>query len=427
MRSIFTLAFKDIRIQTRDYFGLFWIAIFPLLYAMFFGAVFSGVGGSPEGRSLQIVVVDEERSPGSEAFVDRLRKSNALNVTTSGLEDARQAVLKGKAVAYLVIKGGFGAGGLDFGGKGKQIEMGIDPARKADAGVLKGMIMEAVFADMQQLFSDPAKGQEMLEKALKQIQAAKDLDPAAVVLLELGLKQLTKAMAFFTEARDFGPAKDAKGFNLVDLKEEAVTFGGATERPRNSFEITFPQSILWGMMGCVASFSISIVVERNQGTFLRLRTSPLTWRQVLAGKGMACFLTSAFVIVALLTFAALILGVRLGNLPLLALAIVSVALCFTGLMLFFSTLGKTEAGVAGSGWGIMMPMAMLGGGMVPLIFMPGWMQTASNFSPVKWGIYALEGAVWRGFGLAEMLLPAAILIGVGAVAYGLGVWKLSRE
>ncbi len=109
------------------------------------------------------------------------------------------------------------------------------------------------------------------------------------------------------------------------------------------------------------------------------------------------------------------------------MATVSTAICFTGLMMFVSTLGKTEAGVAGAGWGIMMPFAMLGGGMVPLIAMPPWMQTASNVSPVKWGIIALEGAIWRGFSLVDMLLPCAILIAVGAAFYAVGVWSLSRQ
>jgi hypothetical protein len=27
--------------------------------------------------------------------------------------------------------------------------------------------------------------------------------------------------------------------------------------------------------------------------------------------------------------------------------------------------------------------------------MPGFLRTASNFSPMKWGILALEGAIWR--------------------------------
>ena len=45
---------------------------------------------------------------------------------------------------------------------------------------------------------------------------------------------------------------------------------------------------------------------------------------------------------------------------------------------------------------------------VPLFAMPSWMAQAGNVSPVKWAVIALEGAVWRGFSLAEMALPLGI-------------------
>jgi len=425
MKPILTLAWKDIRLQTRDYFGLFWIFVFPVLYALFFGVVFSGAGGAgKDGRALNIAVVDEEQSPGSKAFLERLEKSPALKLHPLDREQAREAVLKGKFVAYLVIESGFGDGAMNFGGPGKKLELGIDPARQADVGFLKGILMQTVFADMQELFTNPAKAQEMARKAIGQIEKSKDLDPLQKATFTLFLGAMDEFLKTLPKQKE---GDKGKGGGLVELKEHAVSVDAPTDRPRSSFEITFPQSILWGMMGCVASFSISIVIERNQGTFLRLSTSPLTWHQVLVGKGLGCFLTSVFVIIALLTFATLALGVRLGNPVLLALAIASTAFCFTGLMMFFSTLGKTEAGVAGAGWGIMMPMAMIGGGMVPLLAMPAWMQTASNFSPVKWGIVSLEGAVWRGFSLAEMALPCAVLVGVGAVGFALGVWKLKAE
>ena len=66
-------------------------------------------------------------------------------------------------------------------------------------------------------------------------------------------------------------------------------------------------------------------------------------------------------------------------------------------MMLISTLGRTEQSASGAGWAILLVMAMLGGGMVPLFVMPAWMATASNVSPVKWAILALEGALWRGF------------------------------
>jgi hypothetical protein len=86
-----------------------------------------------------------------------------------------------------------------------------------------------------------------------------------------------------------------------------------------------------------------------------------------------------------------------------------------------SVLGRTETAVAGAGWGLFIIMAMLGGGMVPLIAMPGWMRQLSSASPVKWAILSLEGAIWRDFTLMEMMLPAGILVGVGVVTFAAGV------
>jgi ABC-2 type transport system permease protein len=54
------------------------------------------------------------------------------------------------------------------------------------------------------------------------------------------------------------------------------------------------------------------------------------------------------------------------------------------------------------------------------------MRIASHASPVRWGILALEGAIWRDFSAAEMLLPCAILIGVGVVGFLAGV-TMSRR
>ena len=107
-------------------------------------------------------------------------------------------------------------------------------------------------------------------------------------------------------------------------------------------------------------------------------------------------------------------------------AMVSTAACFTALMMTISVLGRTESAVAGASWGLMMPFAMIGGGMIPLIAMPPWLVTASAVSPFKWAITAIEGAVWRDFGLADMVLPCAVLIATGALFAGIGIAVFRR-
>ncbi len=120
-------------------------------------------------------------------------------------------------------------------------------------------------------------------------------------------------------------------------------------------------------------------------------------------------------------------GVRLDNIGFLALALCSSALCFVGLMMFISVIGKTEASVGGAGMAIMLIMSMTGGGMIPLFVMPPWMITVSNFSFVKWGIVSLEGAIWRGYNMSEMMLPVSILLTSGIVLFTVGVVILTKR
>jgi len=158
-----------------------------------------------------------------------------------------------------------------------------------------------------------------------------------------------------------------------------------------------------------------------------LQVAPLRRMQILAGKGLACFIASTTIAVVLLGIGTLVLGVRVQDLVQLAMAIVATATCFVGIMMLVSTLGRTEQSVAGAGWGIMMPLAMLGGAMVPLFFMPRWMLTLGSISPVKWSILALEGAIWRGYSLGDMLLPCGLLVGIGVSCYSLGVANFARQ
>jgi ABC-2 type transport system permease protein len=116
----------------------------------------------------------------------------------------------------------------------------------------------------------------------------------------------------------------------------------------------------------------------------------------------------------------LFFGVRPTSWVLLSLAAVCAASGFVGIMMLVSVLGKTEQAAAGAGWAVMMPLTMLGGGMVPLFVMPSWMATAGNVSPAKWAVLAFEGAIWRGFSASEMLLPCGILLAVGAACFAIG-------
>jgi ABC-2 type transport system permease protein len=122
-----------------------------------------------------------------------------------------------------------------------------------------------------------------------------------------------------------------------------------------------------------------------------------------------------------------VLGMRPGSPFLLALAAFSIACSFVGIMLAMSVTGRSAESVNGAAWGSGVLMAMFGGGMVPLVFMPAFMQVLSLFSPVRWAVEALEGAIWRNYSVVEMLRPCGVLMGIGATGFIIGVLVLKRR
>jgi ABC-2 type transport system permease protein len=121
------------------------------------------------------------------------------------------------------------------------------------------------------------------------------------------------------------------------------------------------------------------------------------------------------------------LGMSPASYPKLVVASICIAIAFTGIMMVVSVLGKTEQSVSGAGMAIIMVLAMLGGCMIPAMFLPGFMQTLSYVSPVRWAIQAIEGAIWREFTWNEMMMPLSVLLGFGAVCFVIGNQVLKRQ
>jgi ABC-2 type transport system permease protein len=197
--------------------------------------------------------------------------------------------------------------------------------------------------------------------------------------------------------------------------------------PRNGYDVTFPQAMLWAVFGCVMAFGTTFVSERVRGTLVRLQVAPVSRAQVLAGKSLAALIAIFLVETALLLLGVGAFGVRPSSWPLLLLAILCTAAAFVGVILLLASTAKTEHGIGGMGPAVMMPMFLIGGAMIPLMMMPPWMLRVSQASPVRWAIVGLEGAIWRDFTLAEMLPSCGVLLAVAAVTFTIGAMRHEAE
>lgn len=421
MKAIWTLAMKDLLVLSRDKGAMFWMLGMPILFAVFFGAVFGG-NGPDESNPLQVAVVADGLTEPGKRFVQRLDASDAIAIDIVPRAEAEELVQKGRRLAWLEVVHVPDEDLGMFAGEAPEVNLGIDPSRGAERGLLQGLVTEAMFAGFRDLMSNPEKTRGQLRRMGDRLAADADVP----MLQKLALKTFFKAFdEFLTTPVVTGESGKTAG-TAFEPKLHLVEVARERSGPPSMYSVSFPQSVLWAILGSAAGFAMSLARERTTGTMVRLLTAPLSRAQILAGKALACALACCIVTALLITVGALMFGVTVGSVPLLALATVASALCFAGITMLLGSLARTEQAVSGIAWGTLLVFAMLGGGMVPQIGMPGWMLSAGSISPARWAITALEGAIWRGFTPAEMALPCIVLTAVGVVALAIGCTRLSR-
>jgi ABC-2 type transport system permease protein len=170
--AVVALAVKDLRLLLRMRAGLFFTVVWPLLIAIGFGLILGGSGDKPQNL-IPVVVTDEDQSAESRAFVDHLAGGGEVNVARGSRQEAVDQVRHGKKTAYIIVPRGFGqAAGRMFYGEPPHVELGIDPSRRAESGMLQGLLMKHGVVRMQQIFSDPVAGQQSLDAARRSLPPA---------------------------------------------------------------------------------------------------------------------------------------------------------------------------------------------------------------------------------------------------------------
>lgn len=340
MKRILCLAHKDFVVLVGDKSNLFWVFGFPVVFALFFGLIFANTGGGDGPKDMEVGLVDQDQSELSQEYAARLDAEDALRLTPMTLEDAQERIRKGKLPAALIIKDSFSENnGMAFGTDEPIIQIMTDPSRQMQSAYLKGLAAKAQFEGFSTMFSDPDRAKENFQAWRDGIAQDPDMDP----LLAATFLTMFDSMETFTEQLNLQEGENELSDDFMSI--DTISVEREIEKgksPVHGFQVTFPQCILWGIMGCAATFAVSLVKEKTSGTLARLCVGPIRKSHILAGKGLACFATCSMVMVFLSLLAKLLFKVPIDSFPNFVLACICVNICFVGLMMFVCTLGKTE-------------------------------------------------------------------------------------
>ena len=202
--------------------------------------------------------------------------------------------------------------------------------------------------------------------------------------------------------------------SLIVFQEISPTTNNEQAQP-NSVQHNVPAWTLFAMFFIVVPLSINLVKEKNQGTYVRLLTSPVSHLVFLGGK-----IITYLIICLLQFFVMLLIGkfvfpyfglipLEWTNLGWLIVVALFSGLAAIGFGVLLGTFAKTQEQSAPFGATSVIILAALGGVWVPVFAMPEMMQWFAKISPMNWGLEAFYDVLLRQGGLVE-ILPHIILL-----------------
>lgn len=253
------------------------------------------------------------------------------------------------------------------------------------------------------------------------------------VLMEQLIAALELELPGGDETRALGEALQKGKVSLTGIRRE---FAGG-DRPAitpNAVQHNVPAWAMFGIFFIIVPISGSLLRERHEGTLMRLKTMPVSFSVLLAGKILAYVLVNLVQLAAMLWIGVSVLplfgapALGLGQSPGLILLVgLAASLAATGFGLMLGALARTYEQVAAVGPISIILAAALGGIMVPVFLMPRFMRPWSMLSPLHWGHDAFVGIFTRGASLADLAPDLVRLLLFSATTFAIALAGLLRE
>ena len=401
MHKLWTSTYKELLLLSRDIGGLAILFVMPLVLVVTITLIQDSTFRSINDNKIPILWVDYDKGEVSKNIYDGLADSKSFNIIGKESDsEAKELVFKGEYQLAIVIPANLSSE-LE-----KKVNLNVE-------GLLSKFGLEE---------ETPQSEKADLEKK----EVILYFDPATQMAFKNSIKNGIDKMIFKIETQTIYKAFQSQ---ITDDETEAIfdtesfiTFKeitpsiGENEIIPNSVQHNVPAWTLFAIFFIIVPLSINMVKEKSQGTFVRLRTNPVSYLTVLGGK------TMIYLAVCLIQFGLMLgIGVYLfpslglpglavtGKIPLLFLVALFAGLAAIGLGLLLGTVARTQEQSAPFGATFVVILAALGGVWVPVFIMPKFMQTLSNLSPMNWGLNAFYDVFLRDAGILDLIPELTLL------------------
>jgi ABC-2 type transport system permease protein len=185
-----------------------------------------------------------------------------------------------------------------------------------------------------------------------------------------------------------------------------------------------------GQAVMAAFFVVSLVVfsffgEHAWQTWDRVRASPATSMEIVAGKAIPRVVLVVAQILLLLIGGVVIFHMHVRGTPLaLAPLIVVFALCLVMLGVCVTATARTAQQANAFAFTGMVLFGALGGAYVPFALLPAWAKPIGPVTPTYWAMRGMHSVVLKHGAFGAVLLPTVVLLGMSALFATLAAYRL---
>jgi len=417
---------KELLILMRDLPGLAILFLMPLMLIVVITLTQENAMNSLNGANIDILFVDHDNSTIGDLVEEGLSNSNEINL----IKEYKNQALSDSQIRSLVAEGKFKAGII------------ISENTTLDAE-------QKIISDLRSLVrGNENEGETFIVPGIQLL-----FDPAIKVVLRISIGNAVKMVSqgaesslittvLFRQLSDVIETDDSATLMVLDalqdidvdeLPQQIVAVdesysGNTSEFIKPSItQNNVPAFSLFAMFFIVIPLAGSLIAEKNEGTYDRIRTLPVSYFNILMGKTVA-YLLICFMQFLLMAFVGVFVFPYLLELPALEMgnhyfaifiATLASALSAIGFGLLVGTYSSTHNQAAMFGAILVVIMAALGGIFMPIHMMPENLKLISNLSPLRWGIDSYLYIFVRDTGLAFIWKNLLLLFGFFIVSVGI--------
>ncbi|MEW6166690.1 MAG: ABC transporter permease [Pseudomonadota bacterium] len=380
MRRLLALCRKELLLLSRDRHGLLVLFAVPALFILLMSLALRDAFRPDAGLSIPVQIVDADGGRLARDFVDRLLAHGSFT-----------------------------------------------PSDEAGVRILLQPGFSELLATRSEFVEELIGGAP--EPMLLHLEYAPSIPPQLKGAVSLAVRQTLLAVQaeFLLEHVVGYPPEERAGLRFLSdprrlpVAERFVDRAGRGIDAPTSVQQSVPAWLIFAMFFAVIPLATAFVVERSEGSLLRLRALGVGSGLLLASKALPYYLVNLLQLIVMLAIGVWLVpllggdALTLGNSAFgLWLIGTATSIAAIGLALCVAVSVRTTLQATVAGGALSLILAALGGVMVPKMVMPEAMQRLTQVSPMAWSLEGFWDIVLRR-GTWRDALPEALALGAFGV------------